>query len=973
MPVRTALAAFPRKWPPRSSLWTNYSQVRLLAILMVFINITATTGQLAELPALGCRYKHHVETLQCSNTTLDNVLVSLRIFGTFLNQTIHPKHVDIRDSHLPQLPFFLSQFNETLESFRLVRSATEYIYPDAFAGLGAKLIALDLSQNSLYSIPYAVGTLKSLQVLNLSRNAISLLQPSPMFTNLQQLRVLDLSHNYLGVDRQDVPDPKALRENKDLLRRLAPNLTAQEFSLEPVADNLEVLLLNGNRLATVPEQLSKRIFPRLQVLCLDDNILTTIPDFSAALLPDLKNFTVKRNFLQSVPFYGIPVVQDTADLTDNPIRCDCEALWLQEWNAQTPAQKGSIKLPQCSSPEGFRGRSLSSITAEALCWHGSQTRVFRYVVRGFEKHALLALTSLDTSISVTWSVSNPGLPWILLYRKESLSPYQMTAHPRGEEGTHTSTKEPVFTDVIAGLEPSTTYVVCVGIQQKPPNIPYIMDAKRCKKTRTKQATHGAPQVTTSVVSVHLQVTSPQPYSKRARTILMSMRMSTQSVTLRWRVETLQKHSKRAVRARVTEEAVLPKEWVILVRKFGSQNFTEIRISDSSGESQTNSTYSYTVPKLQASTAYDVCLIAMDSILEDALSNISGYAKHVPDHLVTAARTESNTTMTCKEVITESEEQELTVQTIALVTTVSSTTTAVVVALICCCCPSKSLRGCYRKVKAKLKPTSKTIRATPEKDNLYQSSDNSVKLLMPAHNPGYEDTEPIIMPRCQPTRSTTRSRSKSLPEHPPGTPPPEKVPQLLYSPWEDVKSRNTPRRTKSEHHADSAAYLQAKLTPAAPDITYVAIENNASASAESYVKPNKAFSWGYGYLNSSSIQYLDGRKVQVYSHGSKTLPKSCLKSAARKRRARADSIVSHKAKSVLEAPRSSTTPRRGTLGRSSQRLSFRTFGKGCRDNGTHKTVKSLPPLPIPPAVPPPQGATSTNQEPASDCEVFIEHV
>ncbi|XP_064466263.1 uncharacterized protein LOC135377629 [Ornithodoros turicata] len=941
---------------------TNYKITGLLAILVFLVTIRTVTCQLAELPALGCRYERHTQTLQCSNTTLDKVLVSLRIFGTFLNQTLQPKHVDIRDSHVPQLPFFLSQFNQSLESFRLVRSATEYIFPDAFAELA--LTVLDLSENSLYSIPYAVGTLKSLQVLNLSSNAISLLRPGPVFMNLNQLKVLDLSNNLLGVDRHDVPDPKSLRGNKELLTRLAPNITVQEFSLEPVADNLHLLFLNGNHLATVPEQLYKRIFPRLLVLNLDDNILTNLPEFSSALLPELKNFTVKRNFLQLVPFYSLPVTAETADLRDNPIRCDCAALWLQEWNTQMPTGQGSLTLPPCASPEAFRGRSLSSITAEALCWHGNQTRLFRYIVRDFEKHALLALTSLDSSISVTWSVSNPGLQWVLLYRKESSSPYQMTPHPQAKEKPRTTADEAVFTDIITDLEPDTVYVVCAGIRQEPPRAPYIMDAKRCQKARTKVQI--PPQVTTSVVSVHLQVTPPQPYTKKAKTILLSMKKSTQSVTLRWRVETMPKQYRRSVRARVTEDAALPKEWVILVRKFGSQNFTEIRISDSSGESRSNSTYSYTVPNLHASTAYDVCLIAMDSVLEDNVSSISGYAKHVPDHLISSKT--DNQTMTCKEMLTEDEEQEVLIKTIAIVTTVSSTTTAVVVALLCCCCPSSTFRGCYRSIKSKLKPKTKTAQTISEKDNSYHSSDNSVKLLVPVHNPAYEDTEPIIMPRCQPSNTSMRPRSKSVPEEPL----PEKTPQLLYSPWEDVSTlRKTPRRTKSEYRAEPTGYIKAKLAPTAPDIAYVSIEKNVSSSAESYVNHSKQFSWGHGYLNSSSIQYLDGRKVQVYSHGSKTLPKSCLKSAARKRQPKTDSFRNDK--HPPEVNKCSTTPRRGSLGRSSQRLSFRTFGKGCRDNGTHKPARSLPPLPSRPPPAPPSAGTSAKQESGSGCEVFIEHV
>lgn len=1025
----------------------------LLVAALLVLQSCGTPGaraQLAELPALGCRYQQDQQTLLCTNTTLDKMLTSVRIFGSFLNISVKPRSVEIRDSYVPQLPFFLSQFNETLEAFRLVRSRTEHVYPDAFANLDIKLTTLDLSENSLYSVPYAVGTLASVRVLNLSRNSIPILRPSPVFAKLQQLRVLDLSRNLLGVDLQDVSDPKAVRGSPSLQTRLARNLTLHEFNIEAVADSVEELLLAGNRLAVVPMQLYKRAFPRLQVLDLSENFLTTLPEFAAVLMPRLRNFTAKRNQLESVPFYSIPVVQEHADLTGNPIRCDCQALWLREWNGQpgpgppsssTRANSipnssaappgaegaGSVRLPPCASPEGFRGRSLSSITPEALCWHGNQTRAFRYVLKGFEKHALLALTSLDASITVTWSVSDPGLRWTVLYRKESTSPYLMTAHPRGGEGTHTSSDEAVFTDVIGGLEPDTSYVVCVGVHQAPPLVPYLMDPKKCQKGRTKKKPQPASQVTTSVVTVNLQVTSPLPYQKKARTILLSIKPSSKSLTLRWKVAALQKSPKRSVLAKVTEEQVLPREWVILVRRFATQNFTEIRISDGGGDSKSNSTYSYTVPNLDASTAYDLCLIAMDSVLEDSLDTVPGYIKHVPNHLVSASKLDTNqTTMICKEMLTKPADEPIPIKTIAVVTTVSTTTTAVVVALICCCFPKKTFRSCFRKVKTKLKPTDAVKRNASEKDNSYHSSDNSVKLLVPTINSAYEDTEPIVMPRCQTSRNTNRSRCRSLPEAPktpplppeapspspppppplppppppvapPSPPPPptstDRAPNLLYSPWEDLTlGRKPPRRVKSEHFANSMAYLQPKrVSPADSSSASVTKSQTGSSGEGAYLSPKAAFALGQGYLNANCIQYLDGKKVQVYSHGSKTLPKSCLRSSSRKRRAKANNFFQtryspsvkkkERDKTPPPTPRSSTTPRRGTIGRSSQRLSFRTFGKGRHEDGTGKTVKSLPPLPPPPRPKSENsgiGAStsargSSRPETASDCEVFIEHV
>lgn len=981
---------------------------RLLLLLLAAAGVRA---QLAELPALGCSYDQGEQALLCADTSLEKVLRSLRIFGTILNRTVEPRTVAIRDSQLPQLPFFLGQFNRSLHTLRLVRCHTQYIYPDAFAGLEQRLTTLDLSENSLYSLPYALGTLHALEVLNLSRNAIAVLRPGPVFSRMRALRVLDMSGNLLGVDPQFVTDARA--DSSALHMKLATNLTAHEFDVAPLAPGLERLLLAANRLAAVPEQLYRLPFPHLRELDLSDNGLTTLPNFGAALMPNLSEFSARGNQLETLPFYSVPAAEQYVDLTGNPMRCDCGALWLRELQAGPPPPH--VRLPPCASPEGFRGRSLGSITPEALCWHGNQTRLLGYRLRGFSGHTLIALTSVDNSLTVTWSVADTGLRWTLLYRKETSSPYNMTIHPRGREGTHTSGDDAVFTDVISGLEPDTAYVVCVGIEQKPPAVPYLMDPKRCQTGRTRRHMQPVTQLTTSVVTVNLQVTSPPPQQKKARTILLAMKPSARSVTLRWKVAAMQKVSKRSVLAKVTEEQVLPREWIILVRKFGSHNFTEIQISDSNGDGKYNSTYSYTVSDLDASTAYDLCLIAMDSVLEDNLTEVPGYTKQVPNHILSVAKPDdSRLTMTCKETLTKPADESIPIKTIAVVTTVSTTTTAVVVALICCCFPRKVFGNCFQKVKNKLKPVDAMHRGTPEKDNSYHSSDNSVKLLVPAHNAAYEDTEPMVNSRCQTCSSSVRSRPRSLPETPqtppvpralpppppPAPPPPppppppssvKKTANLQYSPWEDLTlARKPPRRVKSEHFANSMPYLQPRQATSPPDANYLSLTKSHSTNEDgAYMTPTKAFAWGQGYLNASCMQYLDGKKVQVYSHGSKTLPKSCLRSSSRKRRAKANNFFQsryspsvkkkERDKTPPPLPRSSTTPRRGTIGRSSQRLSFRTFGKGCREEGETKTSQTLPrpktdsSALLGPAPGASLRSSSSRAGTASDCEVFIEHV
>ncbi|KAL3217589.1 hypothetical protein MRX96_032223 [Rhipicephalus microplus] len=261
---------------------TRWPRVRTFVHSLLLLLAVATPSgrtQLAELPALGCSYDHGQQALLCSNTTLD-------------------------------------KFNRSLHTLRLVRCHTQHIFPDAFAGLEQRLTTLDLSENSLYSVPYALGTLRSLEVLNLSRNSIAVLRPGPVFSRMRALRVLDLSGNLLGVDPQFVTGAKAAEgDHAELSMKLAENLTAQDFDVAPLAGSLERLLLGANRLATVPEQLHRQLFARLRELDLSDNALTTLPNFGAALTPNLADFSARNNQLETVPFYSIPPAEANVDLT----------------------------------------------------------------------------------------------------------------------------------------------------------------------------------------------------------------------------------------------------------------------------------------------------------------------------------------------------------------------------------------------------------------------------------------------------------------------------------------------------------------------------------------------------------------------------------------------------------------------------------------------------------------------------------
>ena len=155
-----------------------------------------------------------------------------------------------------------------------------------------------MHSNKLSSLPDNIASLSFLRTLNLSKNSLSLNALDPIF-KLATLVELYLAHN-------DIEGP------------ISPSFAALE--------NVQILDLEGNRITSIPHEISK--IRRLRILLLGDNSLTDLPwqaletlddlyqldistnKFSENLLPpsldqvnisSLSNFDVQCNFLTVLP------------------------------------------------------------------------------------------------------------------------------------------------------------------------------------------------------------------------------------------------------------------------------------------------------------------------------------------------------------------------------------------------------------------------------------------------------------------------------------------------------------------------------------------------------------------------------------------------------------------------------------------------------------------------------------------------
>lgn len=78
------------------------------------------------------------------------------------------------------------------------------------------------------------------------------------------------------------------------------------------------------------------------------------------------------------------------------------------------------------------------------------------------------------------------LPWTIVYRHESESPYAIKLHNRSGERPHSSADDAIFTDIVQGLESESRYVICAALSIVEDNNQHFeMDPAACQSVSTK--------------------------------------------------------------------------------------------------------------------------------------------------------------------------------------------------------------------------------------------------------------------------------------------------------------------------------------------------------------------------------------------------------------------------------------------------------------------------------------------------------
>lgn len=290
--------------------------------------------------------------------------------------------LNLRENFIEQLPRGLFSVLTKLEEINLGQNRISKIDPLAFDGL-TSLKILYLDDNLLNTVPTpsfpAIGSLAELHV---GLNSFATL-PDDAFSGLTKLSVLDISTAGLS----DI-SPNAFR-GLNVLRSL--NLVGNQLHKIPTQQlshltRLEELTIGQNYFTTLEKDSFKGLtnlkkldisgaphLENIQKGAFSDNInietivlinnkkLETVEDGALVGLPNLKHLVLRDNAFKTLtePMVSWNVLK-ALELTDNPIVCDCQLLWLIKLMSMK-----NLTNAYCTNPP-LRDRPLKTLSADDL-------------------------------------------------------------------------------------------------------------------------------------------------------------------------------------------------------------------------------------------------------------------------------------------------------------------------------------------------------------------------------------------------------------------------------------------------------------------------------------------------------------------------------------------------------------------------------------------------------------------------------
>ncbi|XP_069949640.1 chondroadherin isoform X3 [Cherax quadricarinatus] len=243
-----------------------------------------------------------------------------------------------------------------LERLSLYENKIQHIDDNAFKGIGRKLLRLNLGKNLLDDIPTdTFHPLTNLEVLDLHENRISHI-PDGAFQGLHKLDMLKLEHNLITTIQENVFSDLTVLNSLNIEHNHIVNISARAFAglesnlewlelghnrldhipshaLRPL-HNLRQLDLDSNKISVVQEDAFRGYGDTIKYILLDKNHIKSIPPLAFMDLHSLEWLKLSHNEMTHLTEDAVQPILDTLtmiDVSNNPLECSCDLLWLRKW------------------------------------------------------------------------------------------------------------------------------------------------------------------------------------------------------------------------------------------------------------------------------------------------------------------------------------------------------------------------------------------------------------------------------------------------------------------------------------------------------------------------------------------------------------------------------------------------------------------------------------------------------------------